>query len=155
MLIRVDDLAGPEIAAFLEEHVGDMRAVSPPESKHALDLNGLRQPGITFWSAWSEGRLVGCCALKQLDATHGEVKSMRVARDQRGKGVGAALVGHVIGEARARRYERLSLETGAMPFFEPARRLYRRHGFEPCGPFASYRPDPNSVFLTLRIPPES
>jgi putative acetyltransferase len=155
MLIRVDDLTGPEIAALLEEHVGDMRAVSPPESKHALDLNGLRQPGITFWSAWSEGRLTGCCALKQLEATHGEVKSMRVAQGQRGKGIGAALVRHVIAEAQARRYERLSLETGAMPFFEPARRLYQRHGFEPCGPFASYRPDPNSVFLTLRISPGS
>ena len=151
MLLRVDDLTGPEIAAFLEEHLGDMRAVSPPESKHALDLDGLRQPGITFWTAWSDGRLVGCCALKQLDATHGEIKSMRVSKDERGKGVGSALVAHVIAEAGARRYARVSLETGAMPFFEPARRLYRRHGFEQCGPFPPYRSDPNSVFMTREI----
>jgi len=151
MDIRTDDLTGPEIAAFLEEHIDDMRAVSPPESKHALDLDGLRKPAITFWTAWDNGQLVGCCALKQLDTTHGEVKSMRVAKGQRGKGIGAALLAHVIGEARARRYRRLSLETGAMPFFEPARRLYRRHGFELGGPFASYKPDPNSVFMTLTL----
>jgi putative acetyltransferase len=153
MQIRVDDLSGPEIAAFLEEHICDMRAVSPPESKHALDLDGLRKPDITFWSAWSDRRLIGCCALKQLDATHGEVKSMRVARVQRGQGIGAALVAHIVAEARARRYARLSLETGAMPFFEPARRLYRRSGFVVCGPFASYKPDSNSVFMTLEILP--
>ncbi|HTZ19372.1 MAG TPA: GNAT family N-acetyltransferase [Opitutaceae bacterium] len=154
MLIRVDDLTGPEIAAFLEEHIGDMRAVSPPESKHALDLEGLRRPEITFWTAWDDGRLVGCCALKQLDATHGEIKSMRVAKNERGKGIGSALVAHVLGEARARRFARVSLETGAMPYFESARRLYRRHGFQRCGPFAPYQPDPNSVFMTLEIAPE-
>lgn len=148
MIIRVDDLTGPEIAAFLEEHLSDMRAVSPPESKHALDLDGLRKPEITFWTAWNEGRLVGCCALKQLDRSHGEVKSMRVARNFRAKGMGSALVAHVISEARARGLTRLSLETGAMPFFEPARRLYKRHGFEFCGPFGSYKTDPNSVFMT-------
>ena len=154
MLIRIDDLTGPEIASFLEEHLDDMRAVSPPESKHALDLDGLRKPEITFWTMWCEGRLVGCGALKQLDKGHGEVKSMRVAKDQRGKGVGSAIVAHIIGEARARGYARLSLETGATAFFEPAHRLYRSHGFEPCGPFASYQPDPNSVFLTLKITPK-
>ena len=136
---------------FLEEHISDMQAVSPPESKHALDLNGLRMPEITFWTAWSDAQLVGCCALKQLDATHGEIKSMRVARGVRRMGIGSTLVAHVVGEARARGYTRLSLETGAMPFFEPARRLYRRHGFELCGPFGSYKRDPNSVFMTLSI----
>jgi putative acetyltransferase len=154
MLIRVDDLIGPEIVAFLDEHLCDMRAASPPESKHALDLAGLRKPEITFWTAWSDAMLVGCCALKQLDESHGEVKSMRVAKEVRAKGIGAALVAHVIGEARARGYLRLSLETGAMLFFEPARRLYRRHGFEVCGPFASYKPDPNSVFMMLKILPQ-
>lgn len=154
MLIRVDDLTGQEIVAFLDEHLSDMRAASPPESKHALDLAGLRKPEITFWTAWSDSVLVGCCALKQLDESHGEVKSMRVAKEVRAKGIGSALVAHVIGEARARSYLRLSLETGAMPFFEPARRLYRRHGFEVCGPFASYKPDPNSVFMTLKILPQ-
>jgi len=151
IVIRVDDLTGPEIAAFLEEHIRDMRAVSPPESKHALDLEGVRKPEITFWTAWSSNRLIGCCALKKLDTNHGEVKSMRVASDQRAKGIGSLLVAHVIGEARARGYGRLSLETGAMPFFEPARRLYWRHGFEQCGPFAPYKPDPNSVFMTLKL----
>ncbi len=149
MVICIDDLTGPEIAAFLEEHIQDMRSVSPPESKHALDLDGLRKPEITFWTAREDGRLVGCCALKQLDPAHGEVKSMRVARDLRAKGIGAALVAHVIAEARARGYRRLSLETGSMPFFAPARRLYQRCGFEVCGPFDSYRPDPNSVFMTM------
>lgn len=151
MIIRVDDLNGPEIAAFLEEHIRDMRSITPPESKHALDLDGLRRPEITFWTAWAGDRLVGCCALKQLNSVHGEVKSMRVARELRASGIGSALVAHVIDEAGSRRYERLSLETGSMPFFEPARRLYRRHGFEPCGPFAGYKPDPNSVFMTLAL----
>lgn len=107
LTIRVDDLRGPEIAAFLEEHLADMRAASPPESKHALDLAGLRKPEITFWTAWESGRLVGCCALKELDPVHGEVKSMRVAKNSRGQGVGDALVNHVIGAAKKRGYERL------------------------------------------------
>jgi putative acetyltransferase len=149
MIIRVDDLTGSEIAAFLEEHLSEMRAVSPPESKHALDLDGLRKPEITFWTAWRDGLLIGCCALKQLDRSHGEVKSMRVSKNLRAKGIGSALVAHIINEARVRGLIRLSLETGAMPFFEPARRLYQRHGFQLCGPFGSYKPDPNSVFMTI------
>jgi putative acetyltransferase len=151
MHIKIDALTGPEIGIFLEEHLADMRAVSPPESKHALDLEALRKPDIAFWTAWNDGRLVGCCALKQLDPHHGEVKSMRVARDQRAQGLGSALVKHIIAQARERGIRRLSLETGAMAFFEPARRLYRRHGFVDCGPFGSYKPDPNSVFMTLPI----
>jgi putative acetyltransferase len=151
VVIRIDNLTGQEIATFLEEHIADMRAVSPPESKHALDLDGLRKAEITFWTAWSDGKLVGCCALKEMDPKHGEVKSMRVARDARKRGVGSALVDHVIAEARARQYSRLSLETGSMAFFEPARRLYQRHGFEQCGPFGSYKRDPNSVFMTISI----
>jgi len=151
MIIRVDDLTGPEIAAFLREHLNYMRAVSPPESKHALDLDGLRKPEITFWTAWRESQLIGCCALKQLDLSHGEVKSMRVAKNVRAQGIGSALVDHVISEARSRGLKRLSLETGAMAFFGPARRLYQRHGFELCGPFGSYKPDPNSVFMTLPL----
>ncbi len=149
--ILVDDLAGPEIAEFLAEHIRDMRSVSPPESKHALDLDGLRMPDVTFWTAWNDARLVGCCALKELERTHGEVKSMRVAQDQRRSGIGGALVAHVIREARARGYRRLSLETGSMPFFEPARRLYERLGFERCAAFGPYRPDPNSVFMTMNL----
>lgn len=150
-IICLDDLTGPEIAAFLEEHIHDMRSVSPPGSKHALDLDGLRKKDVTFWTAWEGEQLVGCCALKELSSTHGEVKSMRVAHDRRGQGIGAALVDHTIKEARRRGYERLSLETGAMPFFAPARRLYGRFGFERCGPFADYRLDPNSVLMTLEL----
>ena len=149
--ILTDDLTGPEIAAFLEEHVSEMRSISPPESKHALDLTGLRKPEVTFWTATLDGRLVGCCALLELDEAHAEVKSMRVASDQRRCGIGQALVSHVIQVARARNYRRLSLETGAMPFFAPARRLYERCGFAPCGPFGAYKPDPNSVFLTMEL----
>ena len=149
MTIKVDDLTGSEIAAFLEEHVQDMRAVSPPESKHALDLEGLRQPEITFWTAREEGGLLGCCALKMLNEDEAEVKSMRVAPEVRGKGVGDALVQHLITEGRRRCCQRLLLETGAMAFFAPARRLYERHGFLYCGPFGSYKEDVNSVFMVL------
>lgn len=148
MSIRVDDLSGPEIAAFLEEHIREMRSVSPPESKHALDLAGLRKPEITFWTLWFEERIAGCCALRQLDAQHGEIKSMRTAVESRRQGFGARLIEHLLQEARARSYRRLSLETGATEFFEPARRLYRKFGFEICGPFSTYKEDPNSVFLT-------
>jgi putative acetyltransferase len=151
MEIIVDDLRGPEIAAFLEEHIQEMRAVSPPESTHALDLAGLRQSAITFWTCWHEGAIAGCCALKCLDAVHGEVKSMRTSRALRRSGVGARLLEHLIRESQTRGFRRLSLETGAMSFFEPARALYRKFGFEPCGPFATYKPDPNSAFFTKVI----
>lgn len=153
MKIKIDDLAGPEIAALLEEHLADMRSVSPPESTHALDLAGLRQPEVTFWTLWDEGSLAGCGALKQLDASHGEVKSMRTARTCRHRGVASFVLRHIIEEAQRRGYRRLSLETGAMEFFEPARNLYRKFGFEACGPFASYRPDPNSTFFTKVLLP--
>ncbi|MES2706445.1 MAG: GNAT family N-acetyltransferase [Verrucomicrobiota bacterium] len=148
MEIKPDDLSGPGIAAFLEEHIREMRAVSPPESTHVLDLTGLRSPGITFWVLWREGGIAGCCALKQLDGRHGEIKSMRTSSTLRRQGLAGRLLEHLIREAGRRGYSRLSLETGAMEFFEPARRLYRRFGFEECGPFAAYREDPNSVFLT-------
>ena len=151
MEIRVDDLRGPEIAALLEEHLADMRRISPPESVHALDLEGLRRPEITFWTVWEGGQLLGCGALKELGRTHGEIKSMRTARAHRRKGVAAAVLAHLVTEARRRGYVRLSLETGSMPEFEPARRMYANFGFEPCGPFADYGPDPNSTFMTLAL----
>ena len=151
MDIRVDDLSGAEIAALLEEHLADMRAVSPPESKHALDLDGLRVPEITFWTVWDEDVLAGCGAIKLLDARHAEIKSMRTAHAYRHRGVGAALLRHIIDEARQRGVHRLSLETGSMPFFEPARRLYSKFGFSYCGPFAGYIEDPNSVFMTKAL----
>lgn len=155
MEIRLDDLSGEAIAAFLDEHIRDMRATSPPESKHALDLDGLRQPAITFWIVWDGDVIAGCGALKELDRGHGEVKSMRTAVAYRGQGVASLLLEHIISEAQRRGYERLSLETGSMPFFAPARRLYARFGFAPCGPFAGYTTDPNSAFMTKGLAPNT
>jgi putative acetyltransferase len=149
MQIRIDDLSGPEIAALLAEHLECMVEVSPPESRHALNLDGLRRPDITFWSAWDEAGLAGCCALKELDASHGEIKSMRTAKAHLRKGVATMLLKHLLQEAQRRGYRRLSLETGSMPYFEPARTLYRKFGFSPCAPFAAYRDDPNSVFMAM------
>ncbi|MDA0672635.1 MAG: GNAT family N-acetyltransferase [Cyanobacteria bacterium] len=149
MDIKLDDLSGPAIAAFLEEHLQDMRAASPPESKHALDLAGLRQPDITFWTVWDQDRLIGCGAIKALGPDHGEIKSMRTAAAYRGQGVASRLLRHMVHTAQGRGYRRLSLETGSMAFFAPARRLYAQHGFTPCPPFGDYREDPNSVFMTL------
>ncbi|WP_037915035.1 GNAT family N-acetyltransferase [Actinacidiphila yeochonensis] len=151
MQIAVDDLSGPEIAGFLDEHVQQMRSISPPESVHALDLEALRAPGITFWAVRDDGVLVGCGALKRLDDGHAELKSMRTAAARRGAGIGSLLLGHIIEEARGAGVSRLSLETGAEDFFQPARRLYERFGFERCEPFADYRPDPLSVFMTKRL----
>jgi putative acetyltransferase len=151
MLIRVDDLRGPEIAAMLEEHLDDMRAASPPESTHALDLDGLRRPDITFWTAWDGNVLVGCGALKELDPAHGEIKSMRTAATHRGRGVASATLTRILEEAAGRGYRRLSLETGSGEFFAPARTLYAKFGFVPCPPFADYWDDPNSCFLTREL----
>jgi putative acetyltransferase len=122
---------------------------SPPESVHALDLDALRQPGISFWSLWHESSLAGVAALKELDAHHGEVKSMRTVSGMLRQGVASRLLRHVLQEARRRSYQRLSLETGSMAAFEPAHRLYGHFGFTRCGPFADYAEDPYSVFMTL------
>ncbi len=151
MLIRIDNLTGPEIRALLEEHLRSMHALSPPESVHALDLSALRRPEITFWTAWSGGELLGCGALKELDPAHGEVKSMRTASTRRRQGVGRAMLQHILAEAGARGYARLSLETGSQAAFAPARNLYESFGFAYCGPFADYREDPNSVFMTRTL----
>src|SRR5206468_11451685 len=141
-----DDLSRPAIHELLEEHLRSMRALSPPQSVHALDLERLRAPAITFWSAWEGDLLLGCGALLELDARHGEVKSMRTPEARRRTGAGRALLMHIIAQARARGYERLSLETGSMAAFEPAHRLYESAGFTRTGPFGSYAEDPNSVF---------
>lgn len=152
MRIRLDDLSGPEIRGLLEEHLRDMHELSPPESVHALDLEGLRRPEITFWTVWSRDELLGCGALKELGPAHGEVKSMRTGAAHRRKGVGRAMLEHILAVARERRYLRVSLETGAPAAFEPARRLYESFGFTYCGPFADYpADDPNSVFMTLAL----
>ncbi|MBE1875786.1 GNAT family N-acetyltransferase [Myceligenerans pegani] len=151
MHIAADSPASADVRALLDEHLSDMHATSPPESVHALDHSALLAPSITFWTARDEttGALLGCVALSELTPAHGEVKSMRTAPPARGRGVGAALVRHVLAEARSRGYARLSLETGTQDFFAPARRLYARHGFTECGPFAGYGPDPHSTFMTL------
>ncbi|MBD0267136.1 MAG: GNAT family N-acetyltransferase [Cyanobacteria bacterium Co-bin8] len=151
MEIKIDDLCSSEIAEFLEEHIRDMKSVSPPESKHALDLEGLKKPEITFWTVWDNGRLIGCGAIKELDADHAEIKSMRTDVSYRGKGVASRLLQHILEEAKLRGYRRISLETGSMSFFAPARNLYTKYGFKNCGPFSTYKEDPNSVFMTREL----
>ena len=151
MQIRVDDLAGREIRALLAEHLHNMHELSPPESVHAFDLAALLKPEITFWTVWSRTELLGCGALKELNRSHGEVKSMRTASAHRRKGVARAMLQHIIAEARGRSYARLSLETGSMHAFEPARRLYLSFGFTYCSAFADYTEDPHSVFLTRTL----
>jgi putative acetyltransferase len=151
MHIEVDDLSGPAIAELLKEHLASMFVHSPAESVHALPIEGLRSPDITFWSVWDDGELLGCGALKELDPQHGEIKSMRTASAHVRKGVARAVVRHIIAEAKRRGYRRLSLETGSMAAFEPARQLYASSGFSYCEPFGDYVNDPNSVFMTLEL----
>lgn len=151
MEIREDDPRTDAVARLLREHLEDMALHSPPESIHALDIDALRAPEVTFWTAWEEGELLGCGALLELARGHGEIKSMRTARGHLRKGVAAALLEHIMLEARRRSYSRLSLETGSMEAFAPARALYARFGFAFCDPFGSYVLDPNSVFMTLEL----
>jgi putative acetyltransferase len=145
--IREDDLTGCEIKALLQEHLSHMHEITPPGSVHALAIDALRSPDVTFWSAWDGRELLGCGALKALDATSGEIKSMRTAKAHRRKGVASKILNYMIQEAMRRSYHRLYLETGAFPAFAPARALYLRYGFEYHGPFADYQEDPNSVFM--------
>ena len=149
--IRRDDLQGAAIIALLNEHLRSMERVSPPESRHALDLVGLRQPEITFWTIWQREELAGCGALKEMSPRHGEIKSMRTAHPFQRKGVASTMLRHIIAEAERRSYRRLSLETGAMDYFEPARKLYSNFGFVRCAPFDKYIEDPNSVFMTKEL----
>lgn len=151
MDIRIDDLSSPAVCRLVREHLLAMAQHSPPESVHALGLDALRKPDITFWSAWQDADLAGCGALKELDALHGEIKSMRTVSAHRRKGVATALVRHMLEEARRRSYRRLSLETGSMDAFAAARQLYTRLGFQPCGPFAQYVEDRHSVFMTIEL----
>ena len=149
--IKLDDLSGPEVADLLAEHLREMHVHSPPESVHALDLDALRKPEITFWSIWSGEKLAGCGALKELGVNHGEIKSMRTSHEFRGKGAGKLILRHILDEAQKRGYRRLSLETGSMVAFAPAYSLYTRFGFKECGPFADYIEDPNSLFMTKEL----
>ena len=149
--IRLDDLRGPQIAGLLQQHLHNMALHSPPQSVHALDLRALRAPTVTFWSAWACDELMGCAALKELSAAHGEIKSMRTATQHLRKGVAAALLTHILDVAQQRNYARLSLETGSAAAFAPAHALYARFGFLPCAPFADYVEDPYSVFMTRTL----
>ncbi|MFJ9854714.1 GNAT family N-acetyltransferase [Streptomyces sp. NPDC101150] len=151
MKITVGDLSGPQIVEFLDAHVQEMRSITPLESKHALDLDSLRSPEVTFWSVVDGDTLVGCGAIKKLDAVHAELKSMRAAPARKRSGIASRLLDHIITEAQRMDFTRLSLETGADEFFLPARRLYEKFGFEYCEPFADYRPDPNSTFMTRKL----
>jgi len=151
MEIRLGGLDRPEVQQLLHEHLQTLAQHSPPGSMHALDLDSLRQPEITFWSVWGAGALMGCGALKELDSRHGEIKSMRTVARHLRQGVAARLLHHVLEEARRRGYRRLSLETGSMAAFAPARRLYAASGFRECAPFAGYRLDPNSVYMTMEL----
>lgn len=151
MQIALDPLTSPEIAAFLQAHLEQMYATSPACSVHALDLAALRAPGVRFWSAYAGDALVGCAALKDLGDRHAELKSMRTAPARVRQGIASGLLGFVLDEARAAGFTRMSLETGTQEFFAPARGLYARHGFVECGPFADYRVDPHSVFMTREL----
>jgi putative acetyltransferase len=151
MQIEIDDLTRPDIIELLRGHLESAARHSPPESVHALDPAGLSDPAITFWTARTGSDLLGCCAIKQLDPVHGEIKSMRTAQAHLRKGVATALMQHLLAEAGRRGYQRLSLETGSMEAFAPARRLYARFGFTECPAFADYTTDPYSVFMTRQI----
>lgn len=151
MLIEIDNPTREDIAALLDEHRRNMYELSPSDSVHALDVVGLLAPDITLWSARDGDLLLGCAALKQLSPYHGEVKSMRTPAALRRRGAGRALLNHIIAEARRRGYHRLSLETGTGHWFTAAHRLYESAGFEYCGPFGDYRPDPHSAFMSLDL----
>jgi putative acetyltransferase len=148
MKIVVDDLSGPEIAAFLAEHLRQMHEITPLENAYALDLDALRRPDITFWTAVDGSTLVGCAALKRLDATHAELKSMRTAPARTRTGVASRILEHVLTEARTHGYRRISLETGTAEYFLPARRLYEKFGFDYCAPFGDYQPSEHNTFMT-------
>ncbi len=151
MELRRGGLDRPEVIDLLGEHLRALTAITPPESMHALNLDGLRHPAVTFWSLWAGTEVLGCGALKELTPRHGEIKSMRTAKAHLRKGVGRAVMQGIIAEAERRGYRRLSLETGGTEYFRPAHRLYESFGFTLCGPFGEYRDDPNSVFMTKEL----
>ncbi|GIU22601.1 GNAT family N-acetyltransferase [Shewanella schlegeliana] len=151
MQIKVGQLCSEQVLALLKAHHEDMASHSPPESVHALDVSGLEAEDVTFWSLWCEDELAGCGALKQLDSRHGEIKSMRTSSHFLRQGVAQTLLAHIISEARARGYQRLSLETGSMAAFIPARKLYEQFGFIECQPFGDYKQDPYSSFMSKML----
>jgi len=149
--VTIEDPAAPEIVDLLETHQTLMRSTTPPESVHALDIEALRAPDITFWTVRDDGAVIGCGAMKALGGGHGEIKSMHVRTAHRGLGIADLLVKAVLAEAGRRGYTRLSLETGSTDHFAAARRLYARYGFAECGPFGDYTHDPHSTFMTKAL----
>lgn len=149
--IKPDDLSGNEIFELLQQHLEDMKATSPPESKHALDLDGLKDPSVKFWTIWDGKSLAGCGAFKKIDEDHAEIKSMRTSSTYKNKGVASKLLIHMVEQAKKYGFKTLSLETGSMGYFVPAHCLYKKHGFKFCGPFADYKKDPNSKFMSLNL----
>jgi putative acetyltransferase len=146
-----NDLSDVRVLDLLQTHLTSARVQTAPGSAHALDLAGLQSSDISLWTIWDDDTLLGMGALKRLSANHGEVKSMHTAQFMRGRGVGTAMLRHIIGVARASGMSRLSLETGSWEYFRPARKFYRSHGFVECAPFADYVLDPNSVFMSLDL----
>lgn len=151
MKIIPGDLDDIRVITLLRLHAALARAESPPCSAHALDPEDLRSPEMSFWSIWEDEALLSVGALMRLTPHHAEVKSMHVARQFRGRGLGGTMLNHLLDLARSRGFERVSLETGSMAYFEAARRLYERHGFAECAPFGKYVPDPHSIFMTLDL----
>lgn len=151
MRIEIDDVSRPEVIALLEEHLRNMHELSPPDQVFAFDASRLRSPDVSFWTAWRDGTLLGCAALKELSPTQGEVKSMRTPARMRHQGAGRALLNHILHVSRERDYQELFLETGRHPAFMPAQTLYRSVGFIECGPFGSYNENGNSVFMSLQL----
>ena len=141
----------PEVNELLKKHFVELRAASPEGSAHVLDIPGLKVPSIKFWSLWENNKLMGCGALKFLDEDHGEFKSIRVHNDYRNKGNGIKVIKHLIEESKKLNIKRISIETGAGKFFEPARKLFQKCDFKPCEPFAHYKKDINSLYLTKLI----
>lgn len=151
MEIKLDDLTGDAVKELIMDHLRNMELHSPAESRHALSLDGLKKSWVTFWSAWEGEELVGCGALKELNARHGEIKSMKTSPLHLRRGVSKGILQYIMNEAQKRGYTRLSLETGSMPAFEPARKLYESFGFQYCEPFGEYSKDPNSFFMTKEL----
>lgn len=149
--IIIDDLSNPEVIKFLHAHLEHMIRVTPPGCVHALDVEALKKPEITFWTVWEKGVLICCGALKELDSRHAELKSMRTAPEHLGKGIASYLLEFILAEAEKRGYRRVSLETGSYEAFKPARNLYTKFGFNYCEPFSDYTKNPNSVFMTISL----
>jgi putative acetyltransferase len=149
--IRRGELDDPRIVALLRHHFDKCHEVTPPGSAHVFDVSKLKSPDVDFFAAWDGETLLGVGAVKYLDLRHGEVKSMHTTETARRRGVGGAILRCIVGEAKAKGIARLSLETGSFDYFAPAVALYKANGFEECAPFGSYRPDPNSLFLTRDI----